>query len=177
MLKTSFTNKQIQALRVLLSLPWEQQQAALQGCLETPRTPSLRRRSSCGMSTASSSSSLSPGSATSVLGLDDQKLGNDDKKRIHHNKTSPKKLSKFLAQKYFGAKNIWQHLYNHRNRVDNDRLDAILDQIKDKLTERQIKCLEQNRIAITKDLKKKSQHLRVQIQRPVRGLQPIPTPT
>ena len=138
----SFTPLQLQALQMLFTMPPEERQKALAVCMTPPqplRAPvdSLRTAGSC---------SSGDGDNLSVASNGDI--------RIHH-KDKVSELAKYLVKTWFSARNVWRHIYNHNNRIDNQKLNKILEQIKPELSKSERKVLKLEKEKVVKAIKKK----------------------
>lgn len=154
---TSFSRQQIEALRMLLSMPPAERDAALNMFLapqspqvlsqshQTPQSARVRRHDSHG----SASSHPSPDNDESVCSA----LSNSS--RVHQPKDKPKILASYLVKQYLSSNALWKHLYNEDNRIDNQRLDNVLKQIVTTLTKEQQDTLAAHRRDVIKLVKKK----------------------
>ena len=123
---TSFSRQQVQALRMLLNMPPDDREAALNMFLApqspmrqspmTPQSARIRRHDSHG--SASSHDKESVGSASSRSPRDNGSVcsASSHSSRVHHPKDNIKTLASFLVKQYLSSKKIWDHLYNSDNR-------------------------------------------------------------
>ena len=138
----SFTPLQLQALQMLFTMPPEERQKALAVCMTPPqplRAPVV---------------SLRPAGSCSSGDGDNLSVASNGDIRIHH-KDKASELAKYLVKTWFSARNVWRHIYNHNNRIDNQKLTKILEQIKPELSKSERKVLKLEKEKVVKAIKKK----------------------
>ena len=156
-LMAAFSIQQIQALRSLLQMPPADRDAALNMFLSPqPQSPQVAGQLIHTPQNARNRRHDSRGSASSHSSRDDGSVCSQSShsSRVHV-KDAPKKLAAFLAKRYFASHRVWDHLYNDLNRVDNTRLNSVLQQVEKNLSSKQKKTLRENRAQVKKFLKKK----------------------